>query len=201
MKNIRFWAYFSAFLSLVISLAIVGYWICSVHELKVVNLNTFVGVTVALLGMIVTLAIAWQIYNAVDMKSKIEELKQLEVKFKEQEMCLAQQNFSSGSHINRLSGISAYHAGEMEHAFRFMLSGFINELQLAKPRDIDYFLMMMEQIVNKIPAQAKYVASRYDNIIGMNEQIKSLDNYEFIKVRYESIYDKFISKVKRDENK
>lgn len=201
MNKTRFWTNCCSFLSLAISLAMIGFWIFGVWELKVVDFNTFVGVIVSLLAIIVTLAIAWQIYNAVEMKSKIEELKQLEDKFKEQEKCLEQQNFSSGSHINRLSGISAYNAGEQEHAFRFMLSAFINELQLTKPRDIDYFLMMMEQIVNKIPAQAKYVANRYDSIIEMNEQIKSLDNYGFVKVRYEPIYDKFISKVKRDENK
>ena len=84
MKNLRFWAYTSAFLSIVISLAMIGFWISGVWELKVVNLNTFVGVTVSLLAIIVTLAIAWQIYNAVDMKNKVEELKQLEGQLEEQ---------------------------------------------------------------------------------------------------------------------
>ena len=119
MKNIRFWAYTSAFLSLVISLAIVGYWICSVNELKVVNLNTFVGVTVALLGLILTLAIAWQIYNAVDMKNKVEELKQLEDRIKKQEKSFEKFSLKTTSDMSSLAYGLMMERKDMPKAFYF----------------------------------------------------------------------------------
>ena len=199
MKNIRFWAYTSAFLSLAISLAMVGLWISGVWELKVVNLNTFVGVIVSLLAIIVTLAIAWQIYNAVDMKKKVEELKQLEDRLKEQEKSLEQMKFSSSARINRLTGITAFHAHQMTHAFRFMLASLRDELQLEKPKEVNYLLNMMRTIVDRITPETKYKSNLYESIIKSNEKIQSLDNYEIMRSRYEYIFDKFISKVEKKE--
>ncbi len=196
MKNIRFWAYTSAFLSLVISLAIVGYWICSVNELKVVNLNTFVGVTVALLGMIVTLAVAWQIYNAIEMRNKIEELKTLEAKFKEQNESIKRLRHLTGWHINYLYALGAEDSGETVHAVRFIMAAIRELLKAPSQSDIDQLFIGMKRMVNKISLNTEYNSNRYNDILRINEQIQAVDNYCLIKSRYEPLYGEFISKLK-----
>ena len=73
MKNTR--------LSLILSIiAIVGVlsvwalWIFGSLQVSVVDLGSFVGVIVALLAIIVTIILGWQIINAVEIRAKIKEL-------------------------------------------------------------------------------------------------------------------------------
>lgn len=75
MKNTR--------LSLILSIvAIVGVlfvwalWIFGSLKVSVVDLGTFIGVIVALLAIIVTVVLCWQIINAIEIREKIAELEQ-----------------------------------------------------------------------------------------------------------------------------
>lgn len=191
-----------AYLSLAISVVLMVLWSCNVGGFETVNLDTFVGVIVALLAIIVTLAVAWQIYNAVEMKNKVEELKQLEDRLKEQEKSLEQLKISSSARINRLAGMTALQATEMIYGFKFMLASLIKEMQLEKPSNADYLLNMLEQSVSGITPGTKHKSSDYERIVKLNEEIRLLDNYNLIKGRYEHIYNEFISKVeKADESK
>ena len=56
-----------AYLALLFSVVTILLWICNVGGFTVVSLDTFVGVIVALLAIIVTFVIGWQIYNAIDI--------------------------------------------------------------------------------------------------------------------------------------
>ena len=50
-------------------------WICDSMELSVISLDTFIGVIVALLAIIVTVAIGYQIINAIEVTDEIKQLK------------------------------------------------------------------------------------------------------------------------------
>lgn len=199
MKNLRFWAYTSAFLSLVISLAMIGLWISGVWELKVVNLNTFIGVTVSLLAIIVTLAIAWQIYNAVDMKKDIKELNDLRSQFEDHKQSFEQQMHFSKAQIYYLFGIGAFNSHSMDNSFRFLISALEHSLQTLRPMNISIYLDKMKQAANSITSNTKYDAVLYDEVKHSDETIRSLEYYELIKDRYEPIFDKFMSKVEKEE--
>lgn len=77
MKHIN--SKFSFILSI---LAIVGVisvwilWICDCIKLSIIGLDTFIGVIVALLALIFTLSIGYQIINAIELKSKIANIEQ-----------------------------------------------------------------------------------------------------------------------------
>lgn len=49
-------------------------WLCGSLKLSVIGLDTFIGVIVALLAIIVTVILGWQIVNALEMRGKIEDL-------------------------------------------------------------------------------------------------------------------------------
>ncbi len=192
-----------AYLSLAISVVLIVLWSCNVGGFEAVNLDTFVGVVVALLAIIVTLAVAWQIYNAVEMKNKVEELKQLEYKIKEQEKSLEQMKHSNLSDFNRLAGLSAVAGMQNAHAFRFFIHSLEEELQIKDPKHVDSILSIMEIIVNQLTPNTKFSADRYEEVVETNKNIRSLRLYNLIKGRYEPIYEEFISKVdkKEDEEK
>lgn len=70
--------------SIILSLtAIVGIvilailWCCRSMSLTTVSLDTFIGVMAAMIGLLVTFAIGWQIINALDIKSKLAEIEKL----------------------------------------------------------------------------------------------------------------------------
>lgn len=200
MKNLRFFAYTSSFLSLVISLAMIGLWISGVWELKVVNLNTFIGVTVSLLAIIVTLAIAWQIYNAVDMKNKVEELKQLEDRIKKQEKSLDQVTYRFKHHICHMMSNTSIQRSGNETAFYYLILALENTMQLKKPINVEIVLSEIEfavQGIDDIHLNKEFI----DEIIKSDQTIRSLPNYVFIKNRYEPVYNEFISKVEKHEEK
>lgn len=197
MKSIRFWAYFSAFLSLAISLALVFLWCSNAGGLKVVNLNTFVGVTVALLGMIVTLAIAWQIYNAIEMRSKIEELKQLEDKIKNQEKSLEQFSHKTVNNIYKLVAWEFFKDKNYMKAFYYYLGALDASVQMDDSNDTDVILETMEKICEKSIELSD--SKILKDIKETNDHIKCVPSYRFIKDRYEPIYNRFISKVEKNE--
>jgi len=190
-----------AYLSLAISVVLMVLWSCNVGGFEAVNLDTFVGVIVALLAIIVTLAVAWQIYNAVEMKNKVAELKQLEVKIKEQEKLLEQMEHSNLSSFNRLAGLSAVAGMQDTHAFRFFMHSLEEELQIKDPKNGDSILSIMEIIVNQLTPNTKFPADRYEEIVNTNKKIQSLHYYNLIKGRYEPIYNEFMSKVEKEDEK
>ena len=67
-------AHICAYLSLAISVTLLVLWCCDVGGFTVVSLDSFVGVIVALLAIIVTLAIGWQIYNSIELNERIKKL-------------------------------------------------------------------------------------------------------------------------------
>lgn len=55
-------------------LSVWALWIFGSLQVSVVDLGSFVGVIVALLAIIVTIILGWQIINAIEIRAKIKEL-------------------------------------------------------------------------------------------------------------------------------
>lgn len=51
-------------------------WLCDSIKLSIIGLDTLIGVIVALLALIFTIAIGYQIINAIEIKGKMVELEQ-----------------------------------------------------------------------------------------------------------------------------
>ena len=51
-------------------------WLCNSIKLSITGLDTLIGVIVALLALIFTIAIGYQIINAIEIKGKMVELEQ-----------------------------------------------------------------------------------------------------------------------------
>ena len=63
-------------ISLVGVLTIFMLWIFGSLKLSVVSLDTFIGVIVALLAIVFTVIVGWQIVNAIDMRERMMQLQQ-----------------------------------------------------------------------------------------------------------------------------
>lgn len=87
-------------LSLIGVLSVWVLWICESFEMSVITLDTFIGVIVALLAIIVTVAIGFQIVNAMDLRERLSQLE-----YQEQLSHKEKENFIKLSN-NLQSGIS-----------------------------------------------------------------------------------------------
>ncbi len=113
-------------ISIIGVLSVWGLWIYGSLELSVVSLDTFIGVIVALLAIVFTVIIGFQIVNAIDMREKMSQLEKKQMELLENERQLAE---NDRLHVmeayNLQSGISgesaeAYFAkGQYIEAFAF----------------------------------------------------------------------------------
>lgn len=185
-----------AYVSLAISVVIILLWCCNVGGFTVVSLDSFVGVIVALLAIVVTLAIAWQIYNAVELKKKVEELFLIKDQYKEQQHSLEQIAYRFHHHIGHIMGSAN---PDRIESFRFLMFSLMNTLQLDQPINVDQLLKRMQRTVKGEQAEVHYEAEYYDSVMDYDQTIRALANYSLIKSRYESIFNQFMAKVKRYE--
>lgn len=69
-----------AWLALVVSVTTIGLYVFKVLPFSVVDSNTFVSVIVALIGVLVTILVGYQIYEAVEIKQKLKGMDELQRK-------------------------------------------------------------------------------------------------------------------------
>ena len=88
ITNKSTWAILLSIVAILMCLLAFGLWIFEVIPHSVVMPETFIGVCVALMGVIVTVAVGWQIYNAIEIKSIIREYAQKQAEVERLQMQL-----------------------------------------------------------------------------------------------------------------
>lgn len=192
-------AHFCAYLSLVISITLLVLWCCNVGGFTVVSLDSFVGVIVALLAIVVTLAVGWQIYNSIEIKTKIEELKKLKDDLLDQEEKIEQLKLASQHAVGLIWGDNCLESGSFILAFHYYITALDSAMQLSHPVNIDKILCCMEYVVEKIGLNNSISERRHNQIMEVDKSIKLSNNFNFIRNRYEKIFNDFIIKIKVDE--
>ena len=189
-------AHFCAYLSLAISFTLLVLWCCNVGGFTVVSLDSFVGVIVALLAIIVAFVVGWQIYNSIEIKGKIEELSALKEIINVQEKNIKQETGKSQHLISYILGNEAYKEKRYLDAFRFLMSSLRYSMQLDSPLNVESLLKGLEQINKNISKENDFEPSKTEDISTYNNDIKISSGYNLIKDRYEEIYINFNAKVK-----
>ena len=144
-------------------LSVWGLWIFGSMELSVVSLDTFVGVIVALLAIIFTVIIGFQIVNAIDMREKMSELEKRQMAIMENERQLAEndrlhvmETYNLQAGINGESAESYFTKGLYVEAFAFyhaalhhaILANQKNQLNRVNQLQSIVQLIMAKPVVN-----------------------------------------------------
>ena len=198
MKKFSF-AHFCAYLSLTISIIMLVLWCCNVGGFSVVSLDSFVGIIVALLAIIVTLAIGWQIYNSIEIKDKIKKLDALEEKYSEHDYKMNQIQSNSLHLIWASLGDLQFANKTYTSAIDYYLKSLDASIYLDKPQNIDVLLTRLEKAVNSLECDTQ--CDFIDYIKDCDNNIRSSKNYYIIKQRYEKIYHDMTTKIKENDDK
>ena len=160
-------------ISIIGVLSVWGLWIYGSLELAVVSLDTFIGVIVALLAIVFTVIIGFQIVNAIDMREKMSELEKRQMNILENERRLAEND--------RLHVMEAYN-------LQAGISGESAEAYLAKGQYIEaftfyhsalYYAILADQNkqlnrVNQLQAIVQLITTRPDvNYTSLAQQINA----------------------------
>ena len=199
MKKWSF-AHLCAYISLAISVTLVVLWCCNVGGFTVVSLDSFVGVIVALLAIVVTLAVGWQIYNSIELNERIKNLNTLEERLIKQDKTLKQHNNKANHLITYIYGVEAKREKEYIEAFRYYMASLRCSMLLEKPINVDHLLNDLEKVTSNIEESTICVIERLNEIKEYDKAIRKSYSYDIIKFRYERIYNDFCSKVKEGNN-
>ena len=182
--------------SILTVVAMIAMWICESRKMCVVELGSFVGVIVALLAIIVTLVLGWQIFNIFELKNKIEEMSELKSQFLKQKEDISQLTFKT----KHLTGFTWAKTANKEKryvtAFRFGLISLESALQLKKPINVPNLLALLQSVSSTMAQNSSCDESCFEEIEQTYEVIQSLSNYNLIQKDIEQVYKTAIGKLK-----
>lgn len=182
-------------------------WCCNVGGFSAVSLDTFVGVIVALLAIIVTIAIGWQIWAAMDLKSniakldsRIQEVENIRDQFKEQERNMKQLHYEA-QHFSHIAIAETFRARNLfVDAFRFYMSALKCGLKLTQPINLQHMVNSMMECANLIVGNPEINERTQDDISINNESIRKSPLFRVVQDDYEKAYSLFKRKVKLNDN-
>ncbi len=201
------WAVGLSSFTLLVVVAIVGLWIFQTKEYAVVSLDTFVGVIVALLAIIVTIAIGWQIYAAMDLRaniakldSRIQAVENIKNKLSEQEDKMKQLHYEA-QHFSQLAiAETCNNKHDYVNAFRFYMSSLSCGLQLTSPMNLQPLLDAMSGCTQAIVEQTNLKDIIRKDILINDQTIRASHLFGVVQSRYEQVYSEFKSKVKLNDD-
>ena len=179
-----------------------GLWLCGAWHLRVVTLDTFIGVIATLIGIMVTFAIGWQIINAMELRSKISELEE-----GKRQVEILQQQVNNQTSVLRIEvahirGIIAAEKEEYLIAFLYYHTS-IYEGVIVPPYDkyysyITYDLTKLQEQVTKI-SPINIQKDIYEGIQRDDLSIRQSKLYPIIQAQYDAIMSEFFKKVSYEE--
>ena len=177
-------------LALAIASVLAVLLVCRNVTLSSISLDTFVGVMVAMIGILVTFAVGWQIINALEIKGKLAEIEKLksDINYQREQMHELAESTKHDSMLVRAQAF--YRDGDFINATICSMDSLLHCLPLKVPSNIHLVLHTTEAFMMGIEKFA--TVEEKNEILRLNEAIRNADNYIFISENYDRIWRKFI---------
>lgn len=183
-------------MAILLSVSIILLWIVNASNLSVVSLDSFVGVIVALLAILVTAVLGWQIYNAIEIKEKLRAIDSLQSALKHQEHRMEQMYYNA---CHSHGYVAAYQAASVNNdfvdAYRWLMSSLRYSLLLDEPINVEKVLDEMFEFAKRIPSNSILDKEIYAELDEDNKVITNTHSFNCISVKYKQIFNIFLSKV------
>lgn len=193
------WSFWLSIIATVFSLITIILWIISPCQMTATNLDSFIGVAVALLAILVTMVLGWQIYGALEVKEKMSAIDALGSDLKKQAQEMNQKYYRIG-HIQAFTAArqsAAMH--DFIDAYRWLIAALFNSLYLEEPINVELMLSEMVQYVDQIPAKSSIEIDLFEEMEFEHNIICQSSLFDAIKTRYMASYNVFRNKVKPRE--
>lgn len=195
------WAFWLSLIAIVMSFAVIALWLFSARTVSVVQLDTFIGVIVALMALLVTIVLGWQIYNAVEIKEKMisikslqEDQKHLKKEIEQAESNIKRSNVYNAFYHSTMMGLGAGMSHDHLSAFGFLINALALSLQADEPIEMKATIVNLIIAAKAINQGAKILKIHYDEIIKSDETIRHSKWFKLCREDYDEAYNIFLSK-------
>lgn len=199
------WAFNLSLLSSLAIIIVIGYWLFETKELAVVTLETFIGITVAILAIIVTIAIGWQISSVLEIRSELNAIEKVKKEMNEIKggvETLKQDLEKEKNETNHLAfanmGLVAMSNSRYPEGFIHFTCALKYSMSLAYPINTDPTLNNMQICIDRLEECKTVSEDLYNHLIKCENVIKKSAHYGLIKTRYESLTTSFKLKVSKE---
>ena len=192
-----------AYMALLFSMVTIVLWICNVGGFTVVSLDSFVGVIVALLAIIVTFVTGWQIYNTIELKEHIKKVDDLNTRFNNLEKDFSEKFDSlqrdlimsmAGNYANL--GNILEKEKDYEGAFVAYHTVFLYAIICCSPR-LDLYVSKLKAL---LPHLGKIEGEQMETLRRDIEKIRTSDPYiQYFKEEYDAIITKLYSQTENNK--
>ena len=195
------WAIGLSITAIVSVVTLILLWVCNVWKFSVIGIETFIGVIVALLAIIVTFVVGWQIYNTIEIRNKIVEHDRLSSQLEEQKLANKQIYYDLRHSVFISYALNAENSGaDNYNIFGYYMRALENALLANNFTNIDIILASMIKSVEVIMDEniSPILDAKYKKIIQRsNINIRNAACFSFIESRYNDIMISFaeISKI------
>lgn len=206
------YAFWVANLSLIISLSLILIIVMDVWNVSVIDSNTFISTLVAMMAIIFTLVVGFQIYNVLEIKDKLSEIETIKKNLENSQKEISKEILNTKKSISSLSSehsqgvyilqarMYKYSSSQNHASFLKMLSAIRYALDVEHKTD-GYGWMLEELKEYMLIINNTYPFNSFDRNLQIkgykeyykidNEAIKNHVNYFMIKDRYEPLMDEF----------
>lgn len=186
--------------SILTVVAMIAMWICESRKICVVELDSFVGVIVALLAIIVTFVLGWQIFNIFELKNKIDEVNELKSQFEKQNAWIDELSIKTEHRLFLTWGDIAFELNQYDNAVYYYIISLSHSLKLHDPINVPKLIAMLQAGCGLISAKVKLDTKSKENLCAANQRILESPYFCCIKDNYERIYSQYIQNVELDDS-
>ncbi len=200
------WAICLSIAAILLCLLVFALWAFEVMPRSVVAAESFIGVCVALLAVIVTVAVGAQIVNVMEVKSaqKKYEEEQLKVeklqKQLEEKLCQFEQNTENDKHHSmHLHGImlamQSSILGKHDEACYHCFEALAESLQMQDPMNVEDILRMIRTNLNLLKKSTDLSSDDITDLKAIDKIILTSVHYRWIHTKYSPLRDEYFKKI------
>jgi hypothetical protein len=194
------WALGLSIVAIVLCLLVLVLWAFDTYPRSVVTAETFIGACVTLLGVIVTVAVGWQIYNAIEMRQMMRQVEEKQKNIDEAQRKLEGEVRKNHEHSMHLHHMTLAMQQEAAHRYAPAVFYYFGALYvgmgLNMPYDNnDYVWVHVKSCLAQLIEETKIPAQMYKDMEEVDKLIRASENYHWIRTLYEPLYAEYKSKI------
>ena len=194
------WALIMSIIAILLCFIVFMLWILEMIPHSVISSETFIGACVTLLSIIVTIAVGWQIFNAIEMRQMMRELEEKQMNIDEAQLKLdkeVRKNYSHSLHLHHMTlAMQQEVAHQYAPAVFYYFGALYAGMGLNMPYDNnDYIWVHVKLCLAQLTGVTKVPAQMYKEVGDIDALIRASEEYYWIRTQYEPLFEEFKAKI------
>jgi hypothetical protein len=200
------WALLVSIVALLLCLLLLMLWVFEVMPHSVITPDSFIGACVSLLAVIVTIAIGWQIFNIVEVKSIIKEYAQKQVEVDKLQNQLQKQihkietdaeyDLHHSMHLHAITlALHCQKQKKYSEACYHCFEALAESVQMRELMNVDNIFEMLHVNMKAVVTQIKLSELDKHELKGMENIIRASKHYHLFADRFENAIVEFYQKT------